>query len=111
MTHIALVLGNGFDLDLGLLTKYSDFADPKNKEWYDFLNMTGTIIKQCYRTEFVNHMEQAREHELWFDIEKEIGCFVERHRDLSQDQIGLIRYQFETLVESLRLYIGRVAVQ
>lgn len=111
MTHIALVLGNGFDLDLGLPTKYSDFADPKNKEWYDFLNMTGTIIKQCYRTEFVNHMEQAREHELWFDIEKEIGCFAERHRNLSQEQIGLIRYQFETLVESLRLYIGRVAVQ
>lgn len=111
MTHIALVLGNGFDLDLGLPTKYSDFADSKNKEWNDFLNMTGTIIKQCLRTEFVNHMEQAREHELWFDIEKEIGRFAERRSNLSQEQIGLIRYQFETLVEQLRLYIGRVAVQ
>lgn len=111
MTHIALVLGNGFDLDLGLPTKYSDFAAPKNKEWYDFLNLTGTIIKQCFRTEFVNHMEQAREHELWFDIEKEIGFFAERHKDLSQEKIGLIRYQFDTLVDQLRLYIGRVAVQ
>lgn len=110
MTHIALVLGNGFDLDLGLPTKYSDFANPKNKEWNDFLNMTGTIIKQCFRTEFVDHMQQAREHELWFDIEKEICCFAEKHRNLSQEQIGLIRYQFETLVEQLRLYICRVAV-
>lgn len=111
MKHIALVLGNGFDLDLGLPTKYSDFADPKNKEWKDFLNMTGTIIKQCFRTEFVDHMQQARKHELWFDIEKEIYCFAERHRNLSQEQIGPIRYQFETLIESLRLYIGRVAVK
>ena len=111
MTHIALVLGNGFDLDLGLPTKYSDFADPKNKEWNEFLNMTGTIIKQCFRTEFVDHMQQAREHELWFDIENEIYNFAEKHRNLSQEQIGLIRYQFETLIEQLRLYIGRVAVQ
>lgn len=111
MTHIALVLGNGFDLDLGLPTKYSDFANPKNKEWNDFLNMTGTIIKQCFRTEFVAYMQQAREHELWFDIEKEIGCFAKSHDNLSQEQIGLIRYQFDTLVEQLRLYIGRVAVQ
>lgn len=110
MTHIAFVLGNGFDLDLGLLTKYSDFADPKNKEWNDFLNMTGTIIKQCFHTEFVDHMQLAREYERWFDIEKEIGCFAERYDNLSQEQIGLIRYQFETLVEKLRLYIGRVAV-
>lgn len=111
MTHIALVVGNGFDLDLGLPTKYSDFADPKNKEWNDFLNMKGTIIEKCFRTEFVDHMQQARKHELWFDIEKEICRFAERHRNLSQKQIVLIRYQFQTLVESLRLYIGRVAVK
>lgn len=26
MTHNIFVIGNGFDLDLGLKTKYSDFA-------------------------------------------------------------------------------------
>lgn len=111
MTHIALVLGNGYDLDLGLPTKYSDFADSKNKEWNNFLNMTGTIIKQYFRTEFVDHMQQAREKELWFDIEREICSFAERHRNLLPEQISLIRNQFENLVENLRLYIARVAVQ
>ena len=29
MTNIALVLGNGFDLDLGLKTRYCDFWEAK----------------------------------------------------------------------------------
>lgn len=110
MTHIALVLGNGFDIDLGLHTKYSEFADPKNKEWNDFLNMTGTIIKQCFCTEFVDHMLHARKHELWFDIETEILKFANEHTDLSEGQIGLIRRQYETLANCLRIYIYRQTV-
>ena len=27
MAHLALVIGNGFDIDTGLLSKYSDFVD------------------------------------------------------------------------------------
>lgn len=30
---VVLVMGNGFDLDLGFKTKYSDFA--KSKEWQE----------------------------------------------------------------------------
>ena len=27
MAEVALIIGNGFDIDLGLPSKYSDFAD------------------------------------------------------------------------------------
>ena len=109
MRHIALIIGNGFDLDLGLLTKYSDFADSKNKEWNDFLNMSGTILNPCFQIDFVNHMRHAREYSNWFDIEHEILLFAATHNDLEDEQIGLIRLQYEMLVKCLRLYIYRQA--
>ena len=33
MAELALIIGNGFDLDLGLPSKYSDFAD--SPEFHD----------------------------------------------------------------------------
>lgn len=33
MTHLALVIGNGFDIDAGLPSKYSDFVD--SLDWED----------------------------------------------------------------------------
>ena len=109
-TNIALVIGNGFDLDLGLLTRYSDFADPKNKEWNDFLNMTGTILKRMFPIEFVEHMRNARIYENWFDIEEEILKFANKHINLSKTQISLIKQQYEALVQCLRQYIYRQTV-
>lgn len=110
MTSIAFVVGNGFDLDLGLLTKYSDFADTKNKEWNDFLNMTGTILKQKCPIEYVEHMQNARNYENWFDIEEEIFKFVNKHTNLREPQIGLIRQQHVALVQCLRQYIYRQTI-
>ena len=107
MTKIALILGNGFDLDLGLKTRYADFADSKNEEWQYFLNMTGTTAKQLLPIELVDHLQKARVCENWFDIEEEISTFAQIHTNLSEGQISLIRQQYETLVNCLRFYIYR----
>ena len=110
MNKIAIVLGNGFDLDLGLFTKYSDFANPRNREWNDYCVMRGTIIKKILRTELIDHMDYARKYENWFDIEEELFKFVKSHANPTSAQIGLIRSQYDALVEGLRMYICRVAV-
>ena len=107
MTNIALVLGNGFDLDLGLRTRYADFADSKNEEWQYFINMAGTKTKQLFPVEFVEHMQNARVLGNWFDVEEEISEFAQKHTNLREGQIGLIRQQYETLVNCLRFYIYR----
>lgn len=107
MTNIALVLGNGFDLDLGLRTRYADFADLKNEEWQYFINMEGTIISQLCPVEFVDHLQNARIFENWFDIEEEISKFAQKHTSLRDGQIGLIHQQYEMLVNCLRFYIYR----
>ena len=36
MAQLALIIGNGFDLDLGLPSKYSDFID--SPEWRNILS-------------------------------------------------------------------------
>ena len=37
MAHLALVIGNGFDIDAGLPSKYSDFVDSTEwqKKWWN----------------------------------------------------------------------------
>ena len=36
MADVALIIGNGFDLDMGLPSKYSDFVE--SEEWKKLMN-------------------------------------------------------------------------
>lgn len=56
------IIGNGFDLDLGLKTKYSDFA---NSSFWP--NKDGEKISPLK-----SYLETKRDSELWFDIEGEL---------------------------------------
>lgn len=63
------IIGNGFDLDLGLKTRYSDFA--KSKEW-----------NQLYASDnwsegsMAIYMKNQAEKDNWFDIEQCIADYV-----------------------------------
>lgn len=63
-----LVIGNGFDLDLGRNTRYSDFAKsdfwPKNLE------------SQLY-----GYLKMKSQLERWFDLEGELGKYVDKLND------------------------------
>lgn len=107
MTHVALVIGNGFDLDLGLKTRYIDFAN--SPEWKEFIEMSGTIVASGFPVALINHLRGARTGHCWFDIEEEIYKFVTTHNGISDNQIGLIRMEYEKLKFHLRKYLCRVA--
>ena len=62
MTKNILILGNGFDLDLGLKTKYSDFANSSFWPCNDGDNIP----------HLEEYLEQKRDTEAWFDIENEL---------------------------------------
>ena len=49
MAQLALIIGNGFDLDLGLPSKYSDFMD--SPEWRNILSG----VRSSYHGEELNH--------------------------------------------------------
>ena len=42
MAQLALIIGNGFDLDLGLPSKYSDFMD--SPEWNNIFSGVRSIM-------------------------------------------------------------------
>lgn len=59
-----LVIGNGFDLDLGWNTRFSDYA--QSKYWPENRH-TGSILY---------YLEKQRKTDNWFDVEKEIGEYA-----------------------------------
>ena len=71
MAQLALIIGNGFDLDLGLPSKYSDFMD--SPEWRNILSG----VRSSYHGEELNHsliwyLHKGARDLNWFDIEEEI---------------------------------------
>lgn len=63
MSHL-LVIGNGFDLDLGLKTKYSDFAA---SEHWPFENP---------KTPLAEYLESIKTTERWLDLEMALGEYA-----------------------------------
>lgn len=58
-----LIIGNGFDLDLGRKTRYSDFA--KSEFWPKDLD-----------SDLYEHLNQKSKIERWFDLEGELANYV-----------------------------------
>lgn len=69
MAKRLLIIGNGFDIDLGLKTKYSDFA--KSKYWEKLVENTYGVDQ-----DLLNALKEAKETEAWFDIEKTMNDYV-----------------------------------
>ena len=64
-----LIIGNGFDLDLGLATRYSDFASKS-----DFFNVF------FLNSELNRHLQNASTNEKWLDMELELEKYAQREK-------------------------------
>ncbi|MBO6145041.1 MAG: hypothetical protein J6O54_07285 [Prevotella sp.] len=71
-----IVLGNGFDLDLGLKTRYSDFID--SVEWKDMYKKRSEELHQFSLIQFLNGKRYTDE---WFDIESALLDYVSHRQD------------------------------
>ena len=109
MADIALIIGNGFDVDMGLPSKYSDFA--KSKEWQDVLKRTRNFVpfEENRETSLLWELQQASTDPYWFDIEEVIHQFVIKHKDNSEQAIRQIRWEFDLVREGLQKYLQRVS--
>lgn len=78
MSNNVFIIGNGFDLDLGLPTKYSDFA--KSSFWPKASPRTGSNvstenIRLASSTNPIlleHYLEKKRNLNTWFDLENEL---------------------------------------
>ncbi len=74
------ILGNGFDIDLGFNTRFSDYINSVH-----FKGNNNDILglkHNSNRNELIdiaNHLESIAKTDLWFDLEKEI---VNYYKDL-----------------------------
>lgn len=66
-----LIIGNGFDLDLGLKSSYSHFTS--SKKWTGFY-----ISYPEYRKEYclAKYLYEASQIKNWFDLELELYKYV-----------------------------------
>lgn len=107
-TTIAIVIGNGFDKDLGLPSSYPEFA--KSDEWKNLYNsfwgyrfgnwfMDGSLLW---------HLKNSIKPN-WFEIEEEIHNFIVAHPKVSPQQEKKISAEFEGLKRALFNYLARVS--
>lgn len=90
-----LILGNGFDLDLGLKTRYSDFF---NSPFWPACDGYSPLKNRLE--------EAAKENPEWFDIENLLRKFA-----LSQEDIGYFendKAYFSKLLNSFSFYIREI---
>lgn len=108
MAEVALIIGNGFDIDMGLPSRYSNFI--KSKEWQDVVKrVEGFLADSNYsKHSLIAQLQLASKDSLWFDIEQEINTFVKSHQTNSQQEIGEIKWEFDLLKEGLANYLKRI---
>ena len=108
MAELALIIGNGFDLDLGLSSKYSDFAD--SPEFHDLARRMHNMYNEEERkNSLVLQIQQASYNSNWFDIEEEIHKYVLNHPYLDDNMIRHVRSEFDALKRALTNYLKRVS--
>ena len=96
---VVLVIGNGFDLDLGLRTSYADFVD---SQYFKYLNDASTqnpigIMEGVDRDRMKMHpnvlasyIQDKKEHNNWVDLEECIREFCEQQSEELVDR-GTLR--------------------
>lgn len=97
-----LIIGNGFDLDLGRNTRYSDFA--KSDFW------PKNLKSQLYR-----YLSQKSQIEKWFDLEGELANYVQKMGNTVSSYRALIpataqedAQDFKIIVASMISYLQAV---
>lgn len=99
---ILLILGNSFDLDLGLKTRFKDFT---NSSYWPF----GDRAKYDGLGGFLNHRQKTDE---WFDLESAMKeyCMSNGQSSYSQERLGKDKADDKSLVEALKEYLSTIDV-
>lgn len=95
---VVVVIGNGFDLNLGLRTKYSQFVDseffvplisPQNPVWDRCLDLESKLSMMVLEdNKLALYVKKQREHNLWVDLEQAIKDYCLDHKtEMNSQQI------------------------
>ena len=100
------IIGNGFDLDLGLPSRYSDFMNSQEfKKIYH-------VSRSSFRVEensLLDYLLKLSFESNWFDMETAIHDFVAMEHVYSQVELDLVKSEFRQLRTALCNYLTRVS--
>ena len=100
ISNSILIIGNGFDLDLGIKTKYIDFA---NSEYWPFKERFS--FEENTLPYFLN--SHKNNVETWFDLEELLAKFARDNSILSKEKINETMSDFEILKKKLKDYLEK----
>lgn len=90
--NIVFLIGNGFDINLGMKTSYADFYD-------DYINIYRTDSVSIKR--LMQSIAQYKKTNLWADLEKGLGEYTE-----NISSVGELRQVYFHLNEALMSYLS-----
>ena len=97
ISNSILIIGNGFDLDLGIKTKYIDFA---NSEYWPFKERFS--FEENTLPYFLN--SHKNNVETWFDLEELLAKFARDNSILSKEKIDDTMRDFKILKKTKRIF-------
>lgn len=90
--NIVFLIGNGFDINLGMKTSYADFYD----EYTSIYINPSEPVKQL-----MDNIAQYKDNNLWADLEKGLGVYTENIEDVNE-----LREVYFHLNEALMTYLS-----
>ena len=76
-----LVLGNGFDLNLGLKTRYRDFVESRIFKKMYVKRMKEKLRKEKIQPSLIDYLYGKKFYERWYDIEAALLEYISRRPD------------------------------
>jgi hypothetical protein len=98
MTNL-YIIGNGFDLDLGLKTSYADFIE--SDEFKELIKPS----TDCSFAKYLN--EKYRENYKWMDVENELKIYI---NNIYNKNGTAFKQEFNLIKKSLREYLNKVTL-
>ena len=106
MATIVLVIGNGFDINLGLPSGYKDFV--KSPEWKKLLSIKRMAKWKNKQNQSLLYQIKSHQYDNWFNIEEEINTFVREHTNPKEITRDNNKADFDDLKDSLTRYLQRI---
>ena len=106
MAEVAIIIGNGFDLDLGLPSRYSDFMN--SQEFKRVYQSSRSSFREGENS-LLDYLLNLSFESNWFDMEAAIHDFIATEHAYTQVELSLVESEFRQLRTALCNYLTRVS--
>ena len=101
-----LIIGNGFDLNLGRPTSYAEFI--QSSAFKDLLNTQEKFGEKPNKNMLAHHLKDRASIQNWIDLEIELSTYANKDRSIYEDGYGNLRSEYQSLKTALLDYLNKL---